>query len=189
MNSFVVEDDALIQIYIEYVMNNSEQTSKLFSLNKAETKLKFHRLQPIKNYMISSSLEENYKMADVLFRQFQYFTELLSHHDYSLSYNISEIFIYQSKNNANNANTIPLIILGSSLITPNTAASGSSVDFQHCIGQYGNLFLSLINEKNSMPLNKSMQRQILEQIKCTPLYFAIQRCIHPNKKERKVLMI
>ena len=60
MNSFVVEDDALIQIYIEYVMNNSEQTSKLFSLNKAETKLKTGKQENRKK-------KENKK--DLLYRQ------------------------------------------------------------------------------------------------------------------------
>ena len=181
MKSFVVDDESLIQIYIEYVMNLSQYTSKLFSLNNAETKLKFHGLQPITNYVVSSKLEDNYNNVDILFRQFQYFTELLAQHNFSLMFDESEIYVYLTKKND------PIMVIGTSLIISNTTSS--SVDFYHSIGQYGNLFLSLIDEKYSLPLNKTKQRQILDVIKCTPLYFALQRCIHPNKKERKILMI
>lgn len=187
MNSFVVEDKTLIQIYIEYVINSCQYGSKLFSLNKAESLLKIQKLTPIKDYNVSSEIEKNYKSTDALFRQLQYFTELITNNNLSLKYDLSEIYVYVPKNNKKNVLEMPLLVIGNSLIVEKHE---NDVDkTSQYIGEYGNLFLSLISDKYSLPLNKTKQRQILEEIKCTPLYFALQRCIHPVKKERRVLMI
>ena len=188
MNPLVVEDKILIQIYIEYVMNISTHASKFFSLNKADTSLKFQKLTCISDYNVSTNLEENYKQVDILFRQFQYFTELLAHHDLSLKYDSSNIHVYLPKNKKNILED-PLLIIGPSLIHKDNEGESQTDKNLHSIGQYGNLFLSLLTDKYSLPLNKLKQRQIMEEIKYTPLYFALQRCIHPVKKERKVLMI